>query len=406
MSNLEEDTYSIIFSSLKHPIRRNILRMLSAGPRSFSEMQGAFKIESPHLTYHLESLGHLIFKTDDGKYALSSFGEVAASMMRGVEERPVKIPPRFTFFPNVLFSMLMLVIFVYFQYLALDNQSFLFLTFSSFIFLAAGVALLLRVASEQQPRRRQIFTNVVAFIFIAVILIAANSLGTVPRGGDVHYGPYGPTAQQKSFSITVRKHPELGYYSGSNYPYEILYAADYPVGEVNVFSEVPFVLEILSDKPLNLNGTLEAALIFTSDPVWRGIWETRSAPVSFVNNKSACVDLRSLHFWGWGSSAPDNHRVRIEGYKIEFYVGLSLSGEDYGQSLNFTIKPHGYGYWSVSDYVVDSKLQNTAAILLCGVFAGAICYIPAKLIKPEIIRRFAPMRDRINRFLYPTGKSR
>lgn len=179
MSDLEEDTYSIIFSSLKHPIRRNILRMLSARPRSFSEMQEAFKIESPYLSYHLESLGPLIFKTDDGKYALSSFGEVAASMMRGVEERPVKIPPRFTFYPNVLFSVLMLGIFAYFQYLALDHQNFVFLTFSSFLFLAVGAALLIRTESETQSQRRRIFTNIVAFIFIAVILLAANSLGTV-----------------------------------------------------------------------------------------------------------------------------------------------------------------------------------------------------------------------------------
>ncbi len=351
-------------------------------------------------------MGHLIFKTDDGKYALSSFGEVAVSMMRDVEERPVKIPRRFAFYPNILFSMLMLVIFTYFQHSALDNQNFLFLTFSSFIFLAIGAVLLLRVGSEpseSQPRRRKIFTNVVVLTFIVVILLAANSLGTIPRGGRVYL--YGHSVQQKSFSITVGKYLELDTYRGSNYPYEILYAADYPVGEINVFCEVPFVLEILSDKPLNLNGTLEASLIFTSDPLWRGMWITKSAPVSFNNNKSARADLTYLNFWGWGSSGPNSNRVRIEGYKIEFCVSLLLSGEDYGQLLNFIIKPHGYGQWVVSDYVVDSKLQNTAAILLCGVFAGALCYIPAKLTKPAIIKLFTAMRDRVNRFLYPTEES-
>jgi hypothetical protein len=366
-------------------------------------MQEAFKIESPYLSYHLESLGPLVFKTSDGKYTLSSFGEVAASLMRGVEERPAKIPSRITFYPNMLFSTLMLAIFMYFQHLALDHPNFVFLTFSSFIFLAIGIALLIRTESETLPRRRRIFINIAAFTFIVMILVAANSLGTVPRGGDVYL--YGHRVQQRDFSITVRKHPELGYYSGVNYPSETLYVADYPVGEVIVMSEVPFILEISSDEPLNLSGTLEASLIFKSDPVRHGIWETRSAPISFVNNKSACVNLRSLSFWGWGSSEPDHCRVRIEGYKIEFYVYLRLSGEDYGQSLNFTIKPHGYGYWQVSDYVVDSKLQNTAAILLCGVFAGALCYIPAKLIKPKIIRGFALIRDSINNFLYPTKKS-
>lgn len=178
------------------------------------------------------------------------------------------------------------------------------------------------------------------------------------------------------------------------------------MGQVNVFSEVPFVLEILSDSPLNLNGTLEAALVFICDPLWRGIWETRSAPISFVNNKSTCVDFGALFFWGWGTSEPHPSRVRIEGYKIAFYVGLKLSGEDYGQSFNLTIQPHGYGYWEVSDYVVDSRAQNTAAILLCGVFAGVVCYIPAKLIKPQISKLFSLARDRVNRFLYPTEKFR
>jgi len=55
-------------------------------------MQEVFKIESSHLTYHLENLGDLLFKTKDGKYALSSFGEAATSMMYHVEETPKTRP--------------------------------------------------------------------------------------------------------------------------------------------------------------------------------------------------------------------------------------------------------------------------------------------------------------------------
>jgi len=84
----EEEAYSSIFSALKHPIRRKILRMLRERPRSFSEMLEAFRIESPHLTYHLEALGDLLYKTKDGKYGLSTFGEAATSMMYQVEEAP------------------------------------------------------------------------------------------------------------------------------------------------------------------------------------------------------------------------------------------------------------------------------------------------------------------------------
>jgi DNA-binding transcriptional ArsR family regulator len=78
----------MIFASLKHPIRRGILRILSGGPQTFSDLQKTFTIESSHLTYHLDGLGNLLLKTDDGKYALSSLGEAAVSTMKHVEEPP------------------------------------------------------------------------------------------------------------------------------------------------------------------------------------------------------------------------------------------------------------------------------------------------------------------------------
>jgi hypothetical protein len=82
----------MIFTSLKHPIRRGILRILSDNPQSFSDMQRLLKIESSHLTYHLEGLGNLLVKTGEGKYALSSLGEAAVSTMMRVEEPPKAYP--------------------------------------------------------------------------------------------------------------------------------------------------------------------------------------------------------------------------------------------------------------------------------------------------------------------------
>ncbi len=88
MSESEEETYSTMFSSLRHPARRKILRMLSEKPMTFSEILDHLGIPSSHLTYHLESLGELLMKREDGKYKLSSFGEAAAVMMRGAEDAP------------------------------------------------------------------------------------------------------------------------------------------------------------------------------------------------------------------------------------------------------------------------------------------------------------------------------
>jgi hypothetical protein len=86
MAHPEDETYSVIFRSLRHPIRRKILRLLSESPHGFSKMQEILKIESPHLTYHLESLGNLLSKTEDAKYRLSSFGKAAVDVMSDVEE--------------------------------------------------------------------------------------------------------------------------------------------------------------------------------------------------------------------------------------------------------------------------------------------------------------------------------
>ena len=88
MSASEEEIYSIMFTSLKHPVRRKILRMLNDKPLTFMEMVDNLGVSSSHLTYHLESLGELIFKMENGKYKLSTFGLATVSAMKGVEEAP------------------------------------------------------------------------------------------------------------------------------------------------------------------------------------------------------------------------------------------------------------------------------------------------------------------------------
>jgi len=62
--------------------------MLSEKSMTFSEMLDQLGIPSSHLTYHLENLGELVAKKEDGTYKLSSFGEAAVVMMKGAEEVP------------------------------------------------------------------------------------------------------------------------------------------------------------------------------------------------------------------------------------------------------------------------------------------------------------------------------
>src|SRR3990172_8788487 len=88
MSDSEETIYSTMFSSLKHPARRKILRMLSENPMTFSQLLDSLEVSSSNLTYHLESLGELLFKTESGDYKLSTFGMASVNTMRVVEEAP------------------------------------------------------------------------------------------------------------------------------------------------------------------------------------------------------------------------------------------------------------------------------------------------------------------------------
>jgi DNA-binding transcriptional ArsR family regulator len=88
MADSDEEIYSIMFSSLKHPARRKILRMLSERSMTFSQLLEELGVSSSHLTYHLENLGELVTKTENGKYKLSTFGAASVETMKIVEEAP------------------------------------------------------------------------------------------------------------------------------------------------------------------------------------------------------------------------------------------------------------------------------------------------------------------------------
>jgi len=89
-----DETYSLIFKSLKHPIRRKILRMLQEDELTFSQILQILSMDSGHLSYHLENLSDLLSRSPDGKYRLSSFGIAAVKLMSGVEEyKPPSVSP-------------------------------------------------------------------------------------------------------------------------------------------------------------------------------------------------------------------------------------------------------------------------------------------------------------------------
>lgn len=92
MAEGTEEIYSIMFKSLKHPIRRKILRILADKPLQFSEMLELLGISSSNLTYHLDNLGELVSKDEKGVYKLSTFGAASVNTMKVVEDAPTDSP--------------------------------------------------------------------------------------------------------------------------------------------------------------------------------------------------------------------------------------------------------------------------------------------------------------------------
>jgi DNA-binding transcriptional ArsR family regulator len=131
MSNSEEEIYSTMFSSLKHPARRKILRMLSQKPMTFSQMLETLGVSSSHLTYHLENLGELLTKSEDGQYKLSTFGVASVNTMKIVEEAPavqskygLALPLRWKSILAILtIGVVLLASMSYVQYSALNQLS-------------------------------------------------------------------------------------------------------------------------------------------------------------------------------------------------------------------------------------------------------------------------------------------
>jgi DNA-binding transcriptional ArsR family regulator len=91
----DEETYSVIFASLKHPLRRKILRVLASGPKTFTEILQQLDIESAHLSYHLDGLDGLLKKTPESKYLLSDLGQAGLSLMARIEEPVRLVSPSF-----------------------------------------------------------------------------------------------------------------------------------------------------------------------------------------------------------------------------------------------------------------------------------------------------------------------
>lgn len=83
---VNEDSVTKILSVISHPIRRDILNLLSEkGECTFTDLLNALQVDTGKLSFHLRSLQVFLEQTKGGKYRLSRTGENAVRVIRDVE---------------------------------------------------------------------------------------------------------------------------------------------------------------------------------------------------------------------------------------------------------------------------------------------------------------------------------
>lgn len=247
---MADETYSLIFKSLKHPIRRRILRMLGEKPLTYSEILEALSIDSGHFSYHLENLGDLTFKDRNGTYHLSSFGNAAVKLMGGVEENVPSTPQRrtnpVTFFTKIYSVVLVLV---------------LVLSSSFFISYAAAVpdgSATTRWAFSCTPSSAAA-SKTSDFDFLLNELTAENGTQSI----DVTIGFEGTTSQQARDNTFTSWYEDTMWLEVNR---NINYSIDGILGAMDVLNETsPDLTELPSGVVAKFNDPMMDAIFFKSD---------------------------------------------------------------------------------------------------------------------------------------------
>jgi DNA-binding transcriptional ArsR family regulator len=371
MEDVEKDRQRAeVFDALGHPTRITILKALDETPLGFADLKKRLNIESSgHLQHHLSKLGNLTKIDERGRYCLSEYGKDALFAVQTVEK---VVEPRIKRMGHyskgtagllLLLALLLLVAFVWLQLASVSNPNFLLLTFSSFVFLAAGTFLTLRTFAKSSEKQ---LCLTVAILFLTVTLLVAFSLAQFPRGG---FWNRQILVTPENFTLSIEN---IGgnYYEGHS---QIIYSAKYPVSRV--FARTPSmtdrVITIGVSSPVNLQGWAYIFLIFK--PYAEMTYAFFQKPISFNENSSRFWHYEIDLWLEWGTL-----RTRFEGYELEFLLRLDLQGSEAGPSnLNFTVDTTFFKIF-VDDCVVDSSFQNSSCTTLAGIFIGLNAYIPGK----------------------------
>jgi uncharacterized RDD family membrane protein YckC len=82
----KQENVSKIFSTLSHPLRREILLYLSEKEEcSFTDLMNALNIDTGKLSFHLRNLEAFLERTSTGKYRLSKVGQNVVVLIKDLE---------------------------------------------------------------------------------------------------------------------------------------------------------------------------------------------------------------------------------------------------------------------------------------------------------------------------------
>jgi DNA-binding transcriptional ArsR family regulator len=355
----EEDTYSMIFSSLKHPIRRGILRILSGGPQTFSDLQKTFTIESSHLTYHLDGLGNLLLKTDDGRYALSSLGEAAVSTMKHVEEPP-KATPHLQF-PSKNWKLLMAAMLIGLVLLS----ALLILQYQSFGELSARYSNL----SEEQKLLQEALKNVALYFG-----------GTVVTNEHTMDGTIATAYLQKEISFTIRVYimnvtddtnetwvVAYSYSFNSTFGYPPLVGSNesavYDLAVFNVTTPWGHNIDAYSIYTLTDNSTLKIAISVNSSQARAPLY--MSMDESWNTANQTFTDSPESFFHIWDKEVTENATFSVPLRSAKHYVlrieapGLLDVEEHYEASYTISLGMESQG--TLTPFIVGNRAEEASS---------------------------------------------
>jgi hypothetical protein len=257
------------------------------------------------------------------------------------------------------------------------NDFFVEIMFGAFIPLAIATGLLLFSRIEEAPGLLKYSLYAITILCLISTIFVAHSLATVPRGGKQTSFDISPD----TFAGNITPH-DNGEYRGV--AYQTVFTQNYTttwviVTNLGTSGDLAHLdVRLQTTKPVNMSGDLHFDVI-----LYRATDEyLQDQPFNLVYNYVS-IDLQGTRWNGkiavpsldWGSYS-EYGRMRLEGYKIVFQLWLELRGTDPGEEVEFTADVTDS--FRVSDFRVDSSLQNGVAILLCGVFIGTYILILGK----------------------------